>query len=204
MSDPNKDKSSANTEEIAIENGIAQAWEETLENLSWALNINYKTENHIDDIEDIDHFLSAMLVKWLVGIPNFNNGTMYYVPEDAISYYTNVSRVWNIKLGNDDDISKGTQSFVKSLECMTTWEFWKIWVKTQEWDIELTGEETKPKNLFLTIEKIPWCIKLWWLNRVQNNIKLILFTMRDWKIKNISFTDSETWIPHDMSMYSIG
>ena len=203
MSDLNKSESWANSWEVQNQGWIKSASWDTLDQVSSAMNNTYSSENNIENISDIDDFINVMLEKWLVWVPNFNNGTMYYIPEDAIDYYTSVSRVWSIKLGNDDEISTGTKNFVKALECQTTWEFWKIWIKTEEWDIELTDQKTRPENLFATIEKVSWCIKLSWLDRTRANIKNLLFTMRDWKIKNISFTDKESWIPHDMSMYSV-
>lgn len=152
----------------------------------------------IKDIPDLDAFLIELRDKWLIGLPNYNNGTMYYVPEDTIKSYKSVSRVGSIKLWSDDEVNEGTKSFASELWSMATSNLSEVYVLDGGEYVQTDSND----STFEVLGKNPQCVKISWLQPAQLEARKVLhFRDQSGKIVALNFINDEG-LPYDLSSWS--
>jgi len=148
----------------------------------------------VNDIPNVRSFLTELRDKWLIGLANYNNGTMYYVPENAIWEYKSKMWIWSISISLWDEIESGTKSFAWTLWSAATQNIEHVFVLQDGKYIETTSND----DTFDVLDKHPECIKISWLTKWQLEARLILYTTDDkWVITALNFVNKE-WLPYDL------
>lgn len=148
----------------------------------------------VNDIPNLTSFLTELRDKWLIGLANYNNGTMYYVPEDAVWEYKSKMWIWSISISLGDEIESGAKSFAWTLWSAATQNIESVFVLQDGKYVETKSND----HTFEVLDKHPECIKISWLTKWQLEARLILYTTdNEWVITALNFVNEE-WLPHDL------
>jgi hypothetical protein len=130
----------------------------------------------VDEIEDFRWLLNTLLEKWLIWVHNHENGTIYYVPENAIWTFKSDISIWSITIGNSDEIMEWTRNFNDILWWRATQRIYDIHVLCN--DEYLRFQNTN--EVFRYLEKHPECVKISGFNSSSMWLrKLLLGDMSD-------------------------
>ena len=153
----------------------------------------------IKNIPDLDAFLLELRDKGLIGLANYNNGTMYYVPKDGtIKSFKTVSRIGSIRLGSDDDIIEGTDAFAGTLASRATSNLSEVYVLDGDKYVETNSND----STFEIVGRHPECIKISWLQEAYLEARRVLYFKDDeWTPVALNFINDEG-LPYKLNGYS--
>jgi len=135
---------------------------------------------NVKDIPDLDAFLVELRDKGLIGLANYHNWTMYYIPKDnTIKSFKSFARIGSIILGNNDDIKEGTESYAWALWSMATSNLSDVYVLDGDKYVKTDSND----STFEIIWKHPECIKISWLTQTQLEARRVLYV------------ENEEWTP---------
>ena len=128
-----------------------------------AIDILWKNTFNIDEISDLKEFLNQLKDMGLVGLPNYQNNTMYYIPGNFIKSYKTIGRLGKSVVNSDNDLYSWSTNLAEDLSHEYIVNINNILVN--KWK-----HQTQPidmNEIFNALEGNPDCIMISWLKEMK-------------------------------------